>query len=98
MAYITQQVKRTMNKYMRTGPSKSRREELDRMIKFVEWASSQPGVKTLENLGRVHFWKFYEHLERKGLSQRRIYMYSLSISKLWKAMGRPKKAPRPNFQ
>ena len=98
MTYIVLQVKKTMNQYMRTGPTKSRREELDRMIKFVTWASSRPGVATLENVGKKHFWLFYEHLEQKGLSKRRIYMYSLSISKLWKAMGRPKQAPRPNFQ
>jgi hypothetical protein len=68
------------------------------MIKFVEWVSSKEGVDALENLGKNHFWQFYEHLEKKGLSQRRIYMYALSISKLWKEMGRTKQAPRPKFK
>jgi len=94
--YIKEQVHELMGQHVRRGSKSARREELQKLLRFVEWlVQTRSGVSAVDNIGRRHVYEFYEYLLLDGRSETTIYKYYLAISKLWTAMERRGRVPKP---
>jgi len=96
MREIERQLISLMQDHKRTGSKASKQEEIDKLIRLVNWlCDTKAGVKRLEQIGRRHIFHYYEHLsEDLGLSISSIYKYQLAIEKLWLKMDRKGVAPK----
>ena len=90
MRAIEYQVIKLMQDYKRTGSKASKQEEIDKLVRFVNWvAETQNGVKRIEQIGRRHIYAYYKHLiDVQKLSANSIRKYERAIDRLWRTMDR----------
>jgi len=93
MPILDKQIQHHAHQYVRQGGKRNRRQQVNRIIKFVHWIETQESITGLEQLGKrqvVLFWK-----NNRELSDATLYGYWLAISLLWKWIGKPNQPPEP---
>jgi Helix-turn-helix domain len=93
MSTLVSEAEKFFTKYVRSGSKDSRKTEVARIRKFLEWVDAKREVPSLDRLGKsqvIGFWR-----EHRGLSETTAHKYWLGISKLWKWLGKPDKPPIP---
>jgi len=84
MRHLKDQIHKTMNPFKRRGAKQARNEEVQKILRFAQWANENgKRVESIENLGMNHVERFIRHLDEKGRSRQTRYKYFLSIKKLW---------------
>ena len=93
MPTLADQIRPWSHGYLRHGGKRNRRQQVRRLLAFLNWVESRERLTGLDQLGKrqiVNFWKAH-----RSLSQRTQYGYWLALRELWRWLERSGEPPRP---
>lgn len=93
MSTLANQLQKLAHNYVRRGAKANRRQQLGRMIRFLEFVEEIERPNNLHEIGRRHvvsFWKSHRTMAAKTR-----YGYWLALCELWRLTQKPGTPPRP---
>lgn len=91
---IVQEVRKVSHHYAAKGGSDNRRQQVARMISFVEFARNE-GANSLGQVGKNHVVKYWK--SHRNLSDATLYNHWRALAILWKLTDKAGEPPKPRL-
>lgn len=93
MSTLAKQLEPYIHRYVRKGGKQNRKQQMTRLLIFINWQQQHEQITGLEQLGKRHvilFWKHHRHQQDAT-----AYHYWLAIRILWEWLNKATPPPKP---